>query len=185
MDNTKADSFNTKLNDRILWYDGDSTVDAETLTKFIMMGKPIDGLFVDELTPEIIQYNTNVPKKDKIGNKEELRELSFDWNIPDEYKSIDVPDYIFNKLLELPEELPDIKERTQRVIDELTLYKQLGLIDVLATLIYIINTLIENNVVWGVGRGSSVSSYILYLIGVHDIDSYKYGLNIGEFLRTE
>ena len=65
------------------------------------------------------------------------------------------------------------------------LYQKLGLIDILRTLIFVINTLIENNIVWGVGRGSSVSSYVLYLIGVHDVDSFQYGLNIEEFLRTE
>ena len=35
----------------------------------------------------------------------------------------------------------------------------------------------------GVGRGSSVASYILYLIGVHRIDSIKYNLDWKEFLR--
>ena len=48
---------------------------------------------------------------------------------------------------------------------------------------YIIDTLRENNIVWGVGRGSSVSSYMLYLIGVHKVDSIKYNLNINEFIR--
>jgi len=41
----------------------------------------------------------------------------------------------------------------------------------------------KNNLVWGVGRGSSVSSYLLYLIGVHKVDSYKYRLDIKEFLK--
>ena len=29
----------------------------------------------------------------------------------------------------------------------------------------------ENNIVWGVGRGSPVASYVLFLIGVHRINS--------------
>jgi DNA polymerase III alpha subunit len=37
--------------------------------------------------------------------------------------------------------------------------------------------------VWGVGRGSSVASYVLFLIGVHRIDSMKYNLDYKEFLR--
>ena len=41
----------------------------------------------------------------------------------------------------------------------------------------------KNNVVWGVGRGLSVASYVLYLIGVHKIDSLYYDLDIEEFLR--
>ena len=70
-------------------------------------------------------------------------------------------------------------------MEEIKIYKNLELMDVLATLIYIINTLVDNNIVWGVGRGSSVSSYVLYLIGVHDIDSFKYDLKIEDFLRTK
>ena len=40
-----------------------------------------------------------------------------------------------------------------------------------------------NNVVWGLGRGSSTASYILYLLGVHKIDSLYYDLPIEEFLK--
>ena len=41
----------------------------------------------------------------------------------------------------------------------------------------------ENNIIWGVGRGSSVASYVLFLLGVHKIDSLQYNLNWREFLR--
>lgn len=40
-----------------------------------------------------------------------------------------------------------------------------------------------NDIVWGVGRGSSVASYVLYLIGVHKIDSLKYNLDHREFFK--
>jgi DNA polymerase III alpha subunit len=48
---------------------------------------------------------------------------------------------------------------------------------------YVVDTLRANNVVWGVGRGSSVASYVLFIIGVHKIDSVKYDLDWREFLR--
>ncbi len=185
MEITQADSNSTELTDRILWFDGDSTVDNTALIKLIMTGAPVTGLCVDKLSPEIIQYNNNVRKSEKINIKESLRPLSFDWNIPQEYKDLDIEDYIHKKMHKHIKDLPDKDERIARVEEELKLYKQLDLMDAIAMLIYMINTLIKNNVVWGVGRGSSVSSYILYLIGVHDIDSYKYELNIREFLRTE
>ena len=41
----------------------------------------------------------------------------------------------------------------------------------------------QNHIIWGVGRGSSVASYVLYKLGVHRIDSLYYNLDIGEFLR--
>jgi DNA polymerase III alpha subunit len=55
--------------------------------------------------------------------------------------------------------------------------------DLLFYLKYLVDTLRENKVLWGVGRGSSVASYVLYLIGVHKIDSLKYNLDIAEFLK--
>ena len=46
-----------------------------------------------------------------------------------------------------------------------------------------IDTLREKNVVWGVGRGSSVASFCLFLIGVHKVNPILYKLKINEFLR--
>ena len=78
---------------------------------------------------------------------------------------------------------PDDAEHSARVCNELYLYDIYGIIEVLKVCVYIVDTLRKNNLVWGVGRGSSVSSYVLYLIGIHKVDSIKYGLDINEFLR--
>jgi DNA polymerase III alpha subunit len=50
---------------------------------------------------------------------------------------------------------------------------------------YIVDTLRANNVVWGVGRGSSVASYVLHIIGVHKIDPIKYNIPIEEFFKEK
>ena len=55
--------------------------------------------------------------------------------------------------------------------------------NLLRYMIYLVDFMRENNIVWGVGRGSSVASYVLYLIGVHKIDSIQYDLDWTEFLR--
>jgi DNA polymerase III alpha subunit len=99
-----------------------------------------------------------------------------DWFIPNEYKEMDIEAFIVNKCP---------KENYQRVVDELDLYKKHGMLDVLKAMKYIVDTLRANNVVWGVGRGSSVSSYCLYLIGIHKIDSVKYDLPISEFFKGD
>ena len=184
----QVDLNNTQLKDRTLWYDGESIVSEDVLMNFITNGVSTKGLFVETLTPAIKQYNMHVGKDEKLTIKDSTKPFEYEWNIPQEYKDIDIVKHVVGKLNSL--EYTDISDeeffaRGGRIIDELGLYKKLGLMPVLATLIYIINTLIENNVVWGVGRGSSVSSYVLYLLEVHDIDSFKYGLNIEEFLRTE
>ena len=48
---------------------------------------------------------------------------------------------------------------------------------------YLVDFMRENNIVWGVGRGSSVSSYVLFLIGIHKVNSIQYDLDYKEFLR--
>jgi DNA polymerase III alpha subunit len=66
---------------------------------------------------------------------------------------------------------------------ELLLYQERGLFDLLRYLKYLVDTMHDNHVIWGVGRGSSVASYVLYLLGVHRIDSMYYELDPAEFLR--
>jgi DNA polymerase III alpha subunit len=77
------------------------------------------------------------------------------------------------------------KENLDRLVQELELYRDNNMLDVLRAMKYLVDTLRTNNIVWGVGRGSSVASYALYLIGVHKIDSIKYNLPIEEFFKGE
>jgi DNA polymerase III alpha subunit len=79
--------------------------------------------------------------------------------------------------------LCETDEQRDRVSQELELYIKHGMYDVLHVMKYIVDTLRANNIVWGVGRGSSVASYVLYLIGVHKVDSIKYKLPIEEFFK--
>lgn len=99
------------------------------------------------------------------------------WFIPDSYKHMDILDWLYNQCATV--------EIKQRVTDELALFAKNDMIPVLKTMKYVVDTLRKNNVVWGVGRGSSVSSYVLYLIGIHKIDSIKYNLPIEEFFKGD
>jgi len=98
-----------------------------------------------------------------------------DWNMPDKYKNLDIAKYLLD-LCKTDVEL-------QRVGKELLLYQQRDMFKLLCFLVYLVDTMRDNDVVWGVGRGSSVASYVLYLIGVHKIDSIYYNLDVDEFLR--
>lgn len=100
--------------------------------------------------------------------------LQADWFMPDEYKQMDIEGFIIS-------ECP--KQHYQRVIDELNAYKERNMLDLLRWLKYFVDTCTEYDIVWGIGRGSSVASYVLFLIGVHSVDSIKYNLDWREFLR--
>jgi DNA polymerase III alpha subunit len=102
-------------------------------------------------------------------------ERQADWLMPDEYKSIDIEQWLRAKCV--------TKDQIDRVDTELQLFAKYHMYDVLRLLLYMVETLKANNVMWGVGRGSSVASYCLFLIGVHRIDSLKYDLPISEFIK--
>jgi DNA polymerase III alpha subunit len=76
-------------------------------------------------------------------------------------------------------------EQTQRVDQELELFIKNDMYELLHVMKYLVDTLRTNGVVWGVGRGSSVASYVLHLIGVHKIDSIKYNIPIEEFFKEK
>ena len=79
--------------------------------------------------------------------------------------------------------LCDTEAKLQRAGQELLMFQERGLFDLLRYLKYLVDVMTENHVIWGVGRGSSVASYVLYLLGVHRIDSMYYELDPAEFLR--
>ena len=97
------------------------------------------------------------------------------WFMPEEYRNTDIAQHVV--------ELCSTEAQLQRVGQELLLYHEHGLFDLLRYLRYLVDVMRANNVIWGVGRGSSVASYVLYLLGVHRIDSMYYDLDPKEFLR--
>ena len=97
------------------------------------------------------------------------------WHMPEKYYQINVLQWLLDKCQNDEEKI--------RVQMEYDLFEKKDFIRVLQFLIYFIDTLRANNIVWGVGRGSSVASFCLFLIGVHKINPMLYNLDITEFLR--
>jgi DNA polymerase III alpha subunit len=97
------------------------------------------------------------------------------WFVPEEYRTMDIIDWLYHRC-----PTPEIRER---VVQELRLFAKHDMIPMLKTMKYVVDTLRANNIVWGVGRGSSVASYVLHIIGVHKIDSVKYNIPIEEFFK--
>jgi DNA polymerase III alpha subunit len=98
-----------------------------------------------------------------------------DWHMPKSYMDLDIAAWVLEKC--------KTEAELQRVGQELILYQERDLFNLLRFMKYLVDTLRQNKLVWGVGRGSSTASYVLYLIGVHRIDSLFYDLDIAEFLK--
>jgi DNA polymerase III alpha subunit len=101
--------------------------------------------------------------------------LQSEWFMPDEYKQLTIQNYVLNKC--------KTDKELERVSEELKAFRERDMFNLLRYMVYLVDFMRENNIVWGVGRGSSVASYVLYLIGVHRIDSIQYDLDWREFLR--
>ena len=125
---------------------------------------------------DIVQYLQRVDQERLDYPVTKLQIDKNNWFIPNEYKQLDIEEFLVTQCSE---------QNYPRLIEELALFKQNNMIPVLKTMKYVVDTLRANNIVWGVGRGSSVSSYVLYLIGIHKIDSVKYALPIDEFFKGE
>ena len=139
----------------------DRTVDIESIIHLIEdPGQLITWTF---------PYNSDisVPDWDSMQQR--------NWHMPDQYRQLDIAEHVLG-LCQSDAEL-------QRCGGELLLYQERNLFDLLRYLKYLVDVLIENRLIWGVGRGSSVASYELYKLKVHRIDSLYYELDPSEFLR--
>jgi DNA polymerase III alpha subunit len=166
---------------------GEIIFEETDLCNLVMKGIDLtqtSGILVDSLV-DLTAVSTivnQVPKFTKYNDAiESLTLKEFDaynqqnWYMPDSYKELDIALHLLN--------LCSTQEQLQRVGQELLLYQERNLFDLLRYLKYLVDTMKENDIVWGVGRGSSVASYVLYLLGVHRIDSLHYDLDPAEFLR--
>jgi DNA polymerase III alpha subunit len=127
--------------------------------KYALVEKKIP--FSDELDlkyiPRLLEY---VEKNQSI--EEFDKEMQSNWHMPTEYKNLDIVVWLLDQCK------TDVER--QRVGQELLLYVDRGLLPMLQYLLYLVHTMRANNIVWGVGRGSSVASYVLFLIGIHKND---------------
>ena len=124
-----------------------------------------------EHVPEFLKYAQEYP--DIIEAYDEA--MQSHWHMPQEYLDMDIAEYVLG--------LCSTQEQLQRCGEELLLYQERNLFNLLRFLKYLVDVMKQNRIIWGVGRGSSVASYVLYLLGVHRIDSMFYDLNPREFLR--
>ena len=138
------------------------------ITEVQKFNEAVESLYID--TEKLAQYTEPNVSVEEFDNQYQQN-----WHIPQQYKDLDIAKYLLD--------LCSNDAELQRVGHELLEYQKIDFFDALRFLKYFVDTMRENNVVWGVGRGSSVASHVLYLLGVHKIDSLKYNLDPDEFFK--
>lgn len=167
---------------------GQMIFDETELFNQTMMGKDLSafsGVLVNssvdlssaadilENVPEFIEYSNLVEQELTVEQFDQQNQNT--WFMPVEYQQLDIAKYVLD-LCQTDAEL-------QRVGEELLLYQERNLFDLLRYLKYLVDVMRQNKLIWGVGRGSSLASYVLFLLGVHRINSMYYDLDPKEFLR--
>jgi len=173
----------TQLKGRTVWYDGVVEVSPADLPRMLLASIPTDKLAVTELTADIVQLNKALDHPIGIKADASLDAYPPRWSLPDRYKYLNLDEYL-EGLADKVKRDELYEQRLVRLAEEIDLFLKLGLHDVLRGLIYVVEELTKQGAVWGVGRGSSCSSYLLYLIGLHEVDAVKFDIPITDFLRN-
>lgn len=167
---------------------GEMIFNEDDVCDLLMQGRTVDSLkhmkvdaSVDlekaslllDCIPALINHDT---LNDEHESLEEFdSRLQQTWHMPDLYKDMDIAQYVLDQC--------NNEAELQRCGQELLLFQERGLFELLKFLKYLVDAMTEHRVIWGVGRGSSVASYVLYKLKVHRIDSLYYNLDPAEFLR--
>ena len=155
----------------------------------IMQGHGVetfDGMLVDETVNiesavEFVDHFPDFVEYWKFNDQEDVLVPDWDtiqqetWHMPQEYQDLDIAEHVLS--------LCATDAELQRCGSELLLYQERNLFNLLRYLKYLVDVMQQNHVIWGVGRGSSVASHVLYKLGVHRVDSLFYDLDVSEFLR--
>ena len=165
---------------------GQAILSSDNLRNLILQGKSISHLNVNqddeiklfqqyqsELLSETITF---LDAPEELLDFDEFHEkCAKEWVFPAIYQQIDVKTWLLDKC--------NTQHEADRVDEEYKLFEERNLIMLLRLFIFLVNYMRENKLIWGIGRGSAVSSFCLYLIGIHRVDSLKYNLNIKDFLK--
>jgi len=120
--------------------------------------------YIERIQTEFLDYPK--PKQNLNTNN---------WFMPDSYKQMDIEKFVLDACIS--------EEYEERARLELQEFSNRNLTMLLKQVKYIVDTLRKHNIVWGVGRGSSVASLVLHILGVHKIDPIKYNIPINEFFK--
>jgi|TARA_B110000240_G_scaffold29866_1_gene31649 DNA polymerase III alpha subunit len=151
---------------------GEIVYNIEDVVDLMMSEQNVSGITVDDT----VKLDDVMPETDISLSVDEYDLMNqHNWLMPEEYKQIDIAQHVIDCC--------KTDAEIQRAGEELLMFQQRNLFNLLKYLRYLVDTMKTNNIIWGVGRGSSVASYVLYLLGVHRVDSMYYDLDPKEFLR--
>ena len=171
-----------ELEDRKIFDDGTVVLGEHAAVEVLYAGKALDDSWM-KASEDVDLHNHSIRMLDStmrmlhtadgpmLGDRNWYQE----WNTPEQYASMDMTEFCISRCSNDAE--------IERACEELVMFAERDMIPVLRHLVWMVDDMRSRGVVWGVGRGSSVSSFVLHLIGINRINPLQYDLDIGEFLK--
>ena len=174
-----------KLIDAIDPY-GRVVLNTDDVIDSMLSGNDVSGVFLEnkddleQYESSTKEYNTDSMEfKKYIDIKksvdEYMDEKSNEWLIPKKYRNIDIVSYLIERCKN--------EQEKERLLIELNEFMQRDQAILIHLMIYLVDIMRENNIVWGVGRGSSVACFVLYLIGINKVNPLDYDIDYKEFFK--
>lgn len=137
----------------------------------------LDHVLVDFDYQDALDLDLKFIQAKDIDVSQEIwdQQMQQQWLMPPEYQDYDIAQYVLDRCT--------CDAERQRAGQELLIYFDRGLFPLLCYLKYLVDIMQQHGIIYGVGRGSCVASFVLYLLGVHRVNSLEYDLDIAEFLR--
>lgn len=160
---------------RILLRDGRSVVSPWTYGKMLLKGEDTTALYAlesDDSEKFDIVYGGNIS-----SDVEEICPVPEDESHTEE--DIDAVISIITSSPRYEESMMD------RVEKEIEFFDRTNNILFLLKCVDLVDKMKKNNVVWGVGRGSSCASIIMYIIEVNDINPLLFDIPFSEFSKEQ
>ena len=170
----RLDNYNNKIfNDLDLFQALYSGLDLSSVSDNLIVDKNQEIINLEDISG--IKFKSFSEVSDSLSVEDHDKKNQSVWYMPQEYANLDIKEYCLSCCLS--------ENERERVLEEFDEFRKRDMIPVLQWMKYFVDTCLEKDILWGLGRGSSVSSYILFLLGVHAIDSLKYNLDWREYLR--
>lgn len=179
-------NLSVELNDRTLRFDGVSIIPPEFVADFLLRGITPAQLRLESTTSETDLFNSWAGDVLQVARQEPVN-FSYSWKLPPKYLALDVQEYVSvvfgERLPALEYDHTQTEQAILRVALELEEFSKRGLNDLLRVIIFVLDRFRETGQIYGVGRGSSCASFILFLLGLHVVDPIKFGVSLEEFFH--
>lgn len=170
------------LGDRQIFDDGTVLLREPAAVEALYAGKDITAAWLSS-SEDVELHNHSVRLLDSTLDQLSTadgpmlgdRDWYHHWQTPEPYASMDMTEFCVARCA--------TEAEIERACEELLMFAERDMLPVLRHLVWMVDDMRSRGVVWGVGRGSSVSSFVLHIIGINRINPLQYDLDIGEFLK--